>query len=608
MSLTLGELRRDFPLYARECLRIAPKKGNVIPFLLNGPQMKIEAAIARAVHDGRPPRIVVLKSRQVGVSTYAQGRIFHRCHLNPNRSGLVLAHKDDSARSLFRMSHRFYAHLPKAIRWKKRAQNRREIHFDTNDSRMQVEVEGEARGYTAQYVHLSEMAFYKTPEETLTSVLNTVPSQTDSLVVIESTPNGIGNLFHDLWVNAKVGKNDFQPVFIAWFDDPTCRMRTRLTPDDLTAEELAMVAAHGLDLQQVEWMRYTIANNCYGDMDKFRQEYPFDDRSCFMVSGRPVFEPSALQIVRGELEQKFGAGEAFMAAFDTTYPPCEIEWDAAAKAPKLVFGARGRLRIYEYPVGRRVYSSGWDPSAGDTGSDYSPGCGIDNLTLNTVWTWIGKMPPEELARVARLLGLLYNQGKVAWEANNHGIAFGITIEDLGYPNLYFRQTSKESVARAVTDKLGFLTTPKNRIYLFDNARTVVRGIGTGEFRCEIRDPWLLSQMEGMAFTRKNDRGEERAEPRSYRNDDPRFKDDLLLAYCLALEARKAYPEEPIRPLTLHERFEVLSHAKSQIAAGGDIHSGVVDRLNVTAAELEEIDEWAYKRSSSRARRGLGGLV
>jgi len=350
-----------------------------------------------------------------------------------------------------------------------------------------------------------------------------------------------------------------------------------------------------------------VRNNCRGDMEKFRQEYPFDDRSCFLVSGRPVFQPSALTVIRDALEIRFGAGEVFQEQFDKVYPPQEIAADREApKVPKIELAVGGRLRIYQKPLIRRTYSAGWDPSAGDSGSDYSPGAVIDNLTIDLAATWIGKLPPDDLARIAALLGYYYNEAKVGWEANNHGAAFSITICDLNYPNLYFRTTTKDSIAQAITDKVGFLTTPKNRSFLFDNARAVVKGIGLGEFACKIEDPWLLSQMEGMAYTKENPRSTEREEPRSYRNDTPYTKDDLLIAYCIAIETRKAFAEEPIRPLTIVEKVEVLTEAKARLARGEGIHSGVVDRLNVTAKELEDLDEWAGRRAKAMRRRG--GLV
>lgn len=609
MTVTLGQLRDDFPKYAKLVLKIAPKKGSLVPFVLNEAQRKINAVVDHEIRRGRPPRIITLKARQRGISTWAQARMFHRVHLRPQRSALVIAHKDQSARQLFRMSHRFYKNMPRSLRWQKRAENRREIHFEKNDSRIQVEVEGEVRSYTAQYVHVSEFAFFtKDPEGTLDAVLNAVPAQVDSLVVIESTPNGIGNEFHNLWVNAKLGKNDFVPVFLPWFEEEEYRMPSKLTEADLDDEEKSIRAAYGLDFEQIEWMRWCVRNNCRGDMEKFRQEYPFDDRSCFLVSGRPVFQPAALQVIRDAQEIRFGAGEVFEAEFDKAYPPQEISEDAETKKPKVEPAVGGRLRIYKPPIIRRTYTCGWDPSAGDPGSDYSPGAVIDNLTLDLVATWIGKLPPDRLMLMACLVGRYYNDAMVVWEANNHGAAFGIGIDELGYPNLYLRTTTKDSTSQAITDKLGFLTTPKNRSFLFDNARAVVAGIGRGEFKIEMWDPWLLSQMEGMAYTKDNPRSLEREEPRSYRNDDPHFKDDLLIAYCLAIEGRKAYPTEPIRPLSVVEKVEVLEYAKGRLAAGHDIHSGVVDRLNVTAAELEEIDEWAARRARARQRRGTGGMV
>lgn len=144
---------------------------------------------------------------------------------------------------------------------------------------MQVEVAGESRGFTAQAVHLSELGFVEDASTLLTAIMQTVPDTVESLVVIESTANGIGNEFHNLWVKAKANRNEWVALFVPWFDEPTYRHRTKRTIDDLNDEERHRVEAYGLDMEQIEWWRRTLENKCFGDLDKMTQEYPDNERT-----------------------------------------------------------------------------------------------------------------------------------------------------------------------------------------------------------------------------------------------------------------------------------------------------------------------------------------
>src|SRR5690242_205003 len=104
----LAHAREDFDWYAEHLLRIRPKGGGFLePFRLNYTQRVVRAEINRLREMGIPPRIIVLKSRQVGVSTVTEGTLFHECHLWPNQSALVLSHKDTATRALFQMTKRF---------------------------------------------------------------------------------------------------------------------------------------------------------------------------------------------------------------------------------------------------------------------------------------------------------------------------------------------------------------------------------------------------------------------------------------------------------------------------------------------------------------------
>lgn len=184
------------------------------------------------------------------------------------------------------MSRNFHRHLVGELVQATRIQNVHEIEFDSG-SRMQVEVQGDPRGYTAQKVHLSEFAFYEQAAETLTAIMQTVPMTVDSLAVIESTANGVGGIgqkFYNLWVRA-IGlsideeipedEKGWTPIFIPWFRHEEYELPCEERHFKFTAAERALCKAHPeISRQKLKWRRWCIAANLDGDEERFAQEYP----------------------------------------------------------------------------------------------------------------------------------------------------------------------------------------------------------------------------------------------------------------------------------------------------------------------------------------------
>ena len=137
------------------------------------------------------------------------------------------------------------------------------------------------------------------PDSTLgwmLALLQTVPDENNTLVVIESTANGVGGWFYDTWQAAVNGENDFVPIFLAWFDLPeytksflTDADRTKLLAS-LSDYEKNLIKKYKITLEQINWYRHTLANKCNNDVDEMKQEYPSTSEEAFITSGRPVFD------------------------------------------------------------------------------------------------------------------------------------------------------------------------------------------------------------------------------------------------------------------------------------------------------------------------------
>src|SRR6185312_17250646 len=64
------------------------------------------------------------------------------------------------------------------------------------------------------------VAFFPDAKTTMLGLLQSVPDQPNTMVVLESTANGVGDWFHDMWVKAERGENEFTPIFLPWFIQP----------------------------------------------------------------------------------------------------------------------------------------------------------------------------------------------------------------------------------------------------------------------------------------------------------------------------------------------------------------------------------------------------
>ena len=236
-QLFFKKIKEDKRWYIENFLWIRDKNSRLIQFRLNPAQEIFDEEIRKCEEEGKLKRFIVLKARQMGLSTYTEGRIFANTATNKFVNSLIIAHEDKATQNLFNMSKLFYEELPDVIRPMKKYSNEKALVFEnpTNDevekkknpglrSRITVATAGTAetgRSATIHNLHISELAFFPDPERSMTALLQSVPDTPDSLVVIESTANGVGDYFHRMWMQAVRGENEFIPIFLPWFTDPT---------------------------------------------------------------------------------------------------------------------------------------------------------------------------------------------------------------------------------------------------------------------------------------------------------------------------------------------------------------------------------------------------
>src|SRR5262249_16413628 len=149
------------------------------PFILNPAQRKLHEIIeGQKAKTGRV-RVIVLKARQLGVSTYIAARLYFKTINNPGLRTLIIGHERRASSNLFDIVRRFHDHMPDDMKPSIGTSNREELIFDRIDSGYLVSVashEGATgRSATAQLLHASETAFWDALPLQMAGLMQTVP-------------------------------------------------------------------------------------------------------------------------------------------------------------------------------------------------------------------------------------------------------------------------------------------------------------------------------------------------------------------------------------------------------------------------------------------------
>lgn len=458
MSDAVREVRKrlleDFEFYAAKALKIRTKEGTVVPLVLNEAQKKFCEVVIRQLQTTGKVRVVVLKGRQQGLSTVIGGLLFWWTTQHKAVKAIVMTHQAESTKALFDMTRRYYEHCPDILKPKTKYSSRKELSFDALDSSYMVATaggEGVGRGETIQLAHLSEVAFYPpaTARENVNGLSQAIPNAAGTMVFVESTANGIGNPFHEIWTSAIEGKSEFEAVFIPWFIQSEYREPV-LANFQRTPEEESLVERHGLDDQQLMFRRKKIAVN---GTEMFMQEYPCTADEAFLTSGRPVFNSQQLT-----------------ERIDETPP---IVSRLALENEEWVEHPRGELLLYKHHDPAETYYIGADVAMGVRGGDWSVAQILDSKKKQ-VGIYRAQIHPDYFADVLNSMGHFFNTARMGVENNNHGI---LTVTRLGkdyaYPNLYF-ESSVDKQTENETVTFGFRTTVKTKPLIIDQLRAALR--------------------------------------------------------------------------------------------------------------------------------------
>ncbi|QEL16757.1 hypothetical protein [Limnoglobus roseus] len=183
-------LRDDFTYYAPRALRIRTKTGTVDPFRLNKAQHHLHTQVEAQRASTGKVRVIVLKGRQQGISTYIEGRFYWRVTHRKGCQAFILTHEQQATDNLFKMVERYHEHCPSLLKPQTKASNAKELVFGRLDSGYKLGTagtKGTGRSSTIQLFHGSECGFWPHADEHAAGVMQAIPNQAATEVFIEST-------------------------------------------------------------------------------------------------------------------------------------------------------------------------------------------------------------------------------------------------------------------------------------------------------------------------------------------------------------------------------------------------------------------------------------
>jgi len=380
---------------AQGLLRVRGKDGRVMPLRANAAQREFERR--------RGTGNIVLKARQMGMTTWVAGRLFLKTICRPGTLTLQVAHTQESAEEILGIVHRFWEHLPGQLKvglLRRGKANVRQMVFPAIDSEFRVESAADrnaGRGMTFQNLHCSEVSRWPgSPAETLAGLRAGLAPGGEQ--VLESTPNGTGDCFYEEWQRAsEVGceRGGLVRHFFPWWMEAGYRTGA-VQEETLTVEEWELMEREGLDLEQVGFRR-TIQTNFQG---MARQEYAEDAESCFRVTGQPYFD---MEVVERRIREVRG--------------PMGM---SAAEEKELAEKRLTGLKRWLPSQAGRQYIVAVDPAGGGPEGDPSVMEVLDLESGQQCAEYAGYATGHELAMAALQLAWDYNSAHLVVERNNHG--------------------------------------------------------------------------------------------------------------------------------------------------------------------------------------------
>lgn len=525
------EISEDFYRYTLNNLWIKDKDANISRFVPNTAQRLLIDRVVELLKEGKPIRIIVLKARQMGLSTAIEALIYWWTTTHKNITAMIIGHEDTSSKNLYNMFKRYYDNCNPVFKPSRKYDTRSDLTFSKEDKEgNQIGLNSviktataknvsAGRSDTIQIIHGSEIGEWDNGEELVASLLQTVPVRPNTMIFLESTANGRGNFFYKQWQASVKGDTVFETFFFPWWLHDEYEMDGFI--DKYTQEELeiievmkegVVIGGNTYNVTDEETIRKKMNFRRYKEREfratpeKLYQEYPSTAHEAFIATGRPVFDIKALSFMEKQCD-KF------------EYKNYDLKETAARQVTVAESDDLAPLKIWEMPVPDRKYVIGADPAEGLKDGDYSVADIIDTTNMKTVAKFRGHIDPDQFGRVLDQLGRLYNYALIVPEINNHGFAVVQRLRDLFYTNIYRRERGMDERFEENTEKLGWRTDIRTKPLAIDYLAEAIR-------EGYVLDYDIVFVEEAFSYI-KDDQGRTNAEEGNH--------DDTIMAKALALQ-------------------------------------------------------------------------
>lgn len=456
----LMRIRHDFEYWCATCVTILDKvSGRLVKMTLNRPQRRVLQILEKQRHAGHPLRLIMLKARQWGGSTLVQIYMaWIQLVLKRNWNSLICGHLHQTSAVIKSMYSRMLRHYRRDLTpdGKKPTFKNFEGTHNINQlsSSESLVITGSAqnqdaiRGYDVKMAHLSEVAFWPdttlhSPEDVIRSIGGSIPLEPLTMLVLESTANGVGNYFHKEWLRSQLGESDKEAVFVPWYEIdiysmPVIDAAKLISKLDSYEKQLW---ERGCTLEQINW--YHHKRKEYPTHNLMVAEFPTTAIEAFTSTDHNVFPTEHIDRLNQSIRLKARRGD--MVA-KSTKSLTELSFEEIDN---------GMMELWKMPESSNKhyrYVMAVDVGGGKDYSDWSViavfdrhNTGDDDTCVpEVVAQWRGHLDHDLMAWKATQIARFYNNALLVFESNTlecEGDLGHMIIDDIkaAYPHVYHRE-------------------------------------------------------------------------------------------------------------------------------------------------------------------------
>lgn len=472
----------------------------------------------RQLTNNLPIRILVLKARQLGITSLSTALIFWKTITTENILTASISDEDERSLVAYNMCRIAWEMLPWWFKPEVRHMvQARQITFDRANEKDRAKSSGLRSSISfepanspsgALYskslyaIHCAEVSRYRKADALVEGVFGSLVGQPGTIGIMESTARGRTGVWYELCQAAQSGEIEWEFLFLPWFSEPGYR-KPYIGLFERTGEEKAIaegaIRDYGvvLDDEQLNWRRgkakeFTAAD---GNDERISQEFAGNPTEAFIASGLCAFNKKMLAFQSNHFVRKpIWEGE--------------ISLHQSNKRPKLTKPIQGgRFKIWETPKKNETYYVPGDPSLGVNGGDYS--CiqvlkipKDPRMPIEQVARWHGYIGTPEFARIMVAIGYLYNMAEVCPESNTFQNIISDIVRIYDYPNWY-RWTADDKVKGLYSNFMGWVTNSRTRPAIISKFREAINDV-TICIRCadDINECYDFGDVNGDSNTNR----------------------------------------------------------------------------------------------------------